>query len=104
MSPAARRHDVETSHVAAATAYAPTEVQQRILDILKPADFFARSKGMTDEEIVAAYQELDGVIPTDQSIRSRRAELVKRGLVVWTGHKKKMRGTGREARLWKATA
>ncbi|WIA96449.1 hypothetical protein [Curtobacterium sp. MCBA15_004] len=102
MSPAARRHDVETSHDAAASVYEPTEVQQRILDILKPADFFARSRGMTDQEIVAEYQSRGGVIPTEQSIRSRRAELVRRGDVVWTGEKKKMQGTRREARLWKA--
>ncbi|WP_284761543.1 hypothetical protein [Curtobacterium sp. MEB011] len=102
MSPAARRHDVETSHLAAATAYKPTEVQQRVLDILRSDDFFVRSKGLTDQEIVDKYNELDGVIPTEQSIRSRRAELVRRGEVAWTGQKKKMQGSQRLARLWKA--
>jgi hypothetical protein len=102
VSPAARTHDPETSHLAARSVRNHTDVQQRVLDILRPEDFFARSKGMTDQEIVAAYKKRGGVIPTDQSIRSRRAELVRRGDVVWTGERKKMTGTGRLARLWKA--
>jgi hypothetical protein len=103
--PAARTHDVETSHLAARTAHNPTEVQQRILDLLSARiSFFDTSAGMTDEQIVAKYQEdakkHGWTVPTAQSIRSRRAELTAAGKVAWVGYGKT--SGGRKSRTWKA--
>ncbi|PYY63647.1 hypothetical protein DEJ30_12090 [Curtobacterium sp. MCPF17_003] len=104
--PAARTHDVETSHLAARTAHNPTEVQQRILQLL-PArtSFFDRSAGLTDEQLIDEYKRYAAehglTVPSDQSIRSRRAELVVAGKVVWTKEYGKT-SSGGKSRTWKA--
>ena len=104
--PAARRHDVDTSHLAARTVQNPTEVQQRILDLLPSRSFFAAVPGFTDEQIVTKYRaaaEREGLrVPSDQSIRSRRSELVADGKVIWTGDYGLTAG-GRKSRTWIAT-
>jgi hypothetical protein len=104
--PAARTHDPETSHLAARAAHNPTEVQQHILQLL-PArtSFFDRSAGFTDEQIIDEYKrranEHGWTVPTDQSIRSRRAELVAAGKVAWTKEHGRTRSGGK-SRTWKA--
>jgi len=104
--PAARTHDPETSHLAAKAAHNPTEVQQRILRLL-PArtSFFDRTAGLTDEQLIDEYKryaaEHDLTVPSDQSIRSRRAELVAAGKVVWTKEHGQTRSGGK-SRTWKA--
>jgi hypothetical protein len=105
--PAARRHDADTSHLAARTVQNPTEVQQRILALLPVrTSFFDKPQGMTDEQIIAEYRtvaELLNVrVPSDQSIRSRRSELVDAGKVAWTGDYGLTAG-GRKSRTWIAT-
>lgn len=104
VSPAARSGDPETSHEAAASVWNPSEVQAKVLEILW-ADWltdFAGGPGMTDEEIAVEYERRFYPAPTPQSIRSRRAELVRRGLVVFAGSYRKT-ATGRRARRWRIT-
>ena len=80
--PAARTHDMNTSHAAAASVWQPSEVQKRILDILQNAVRDGYLAGLTDEQIIARYPAHEGdVIPSEQSIRSRRSELVRRGRI-----------------------
>ena len=75
----ARRTDPETSHEAAATVDVATE-RARVLSILLDHD------ALTDEEIEAIHQWREksrGWGPSSGSgLRSRRAELVREGLVV----------------------
>jgi len=94
----ARLTDPETSHKAARsiTTEAITKTQAAILEILK-------LQNLTDEGIREWYDEgvkLGYWKPTSESgLRSRRAELVERGLVIRAG-----RGTtrfGRECNIWK---
>ncbi|MEK6344725.1 MAG: hypothetical protein V4737_12920 [Curtobacterium sp.] len=104
--PAARRHDVDTSHAAARSVQSPTEVQQRILDLLPSRSFFVKVPGLTDEQIITKYRALAMMqgfrVPSDQSIRSRRSELVAAGKVMWTGDYGLTAG-GRKSRTWIAT-
>jgi len=96
--PYARKTDPGTSHIAARSVQNISPTQQGILNLLKNA--------MTDESLVNVYTGLakGGYVPaaSDSGIRSRRAELVKQGLVVDTGERDKMT-TGRLATVWKAT-
>ena len=90
----ARRSDPFTSHEAALSVRNLTETQEAILALLK-------KQAMTDEQLVLAYQS-DLLAPqaSEQGIRSRRAELSRKGLlvVVMTSITK----SGRKARVWKA--
>ena len=94
----ARTTDPQTSHDAAASVGNISKVQHAILQILN-------GRGMHDENMIAQYrmwQELGSDLypqATDQSIRSRRAELVKLGLVKACPMKEKM-STGRLATVW----
>lgn len=96
--PYARKTDPGTSHIAARSVQNISPTQQGILNLLKD--------GMNDESLVNVYTGLakGGYVPaaSESGIRSRRAELVKQGLVVDTGERSVM-STGRLATVWKAT-
>jgi hypothetical protein len=106
--PAARTADPDTSHAAARTAHNPTEVQQHVLEVLEDDARSANGlRGLTDDEIFRAYTQhartKGWVVPTPQSLRSRRAELERSGKVRFSGHY----GTtvsGRKSRRWAATS
>lgn len=100
--PRARRTDPGTSHAAAASVDNITATQFYILTLLQNA--------LTDYELVDLYGELfaysdENEVPraSESGIRSRRAELVARGLVVDTGERRTM-PSGRLAIVWKAAA
>ncbi len=94
--------DPETSHEAAASVYAITEVQENIITVLGELVL------ATDEQIIRHYRTLFGKRgPTDQSIRTRRHELTegRRGASIFTARiqfsgKFGNSATGRRARLW----
>ena len=93
--PSARATDPDTSWDAA-DSVKPTkrkELQEAIVMIL-------RRRPMTDEEI---YKALTGsefsMILSPSGTRTRRAELVRAGLVEWSGEKARI-STGRLARVW----
>lgn len=95
--PKARKTDPQTSHDAASSVKEVSATQAAIMMIL-------RSAPMCDERLVTEYQRwqpLDGYPKaTPQSIRSRRAELVRMGLVQDAGFKESMT-TGRFGIVWK---
>lgn len=105
--PAARRHDIDTSHAAARSVYKPTEVQLGILTVMQRASYAGDRDGLTDEEIVRRFKEratrVGETIPTDSSIRSRRAELVAAGKIRRSTVNGKT-ATGRTAAKWLITA
>jgi hypothetical protein len=74
---------MNTSHAAAASVWQPSEVQLRILGLLQAAVWAGERTGLTDEQIIARYREQHsgGIVPSESSIRSRRAELVARGKI-----------------------
>lgn len=96
--PIARTTDPATSHAAAASVNDVTLTQYAILVLLRDQD-------MTDQELVEAYHAAWYIDPvtvpraSDSGIRSRRAELVARGLVVDTGNRTRT-ASGRQAILW----
>lgn len=58
---------------------------------------FRRHGPMTDTELIEGY---DGKIPqTDSGLRTRRSELVKKGLLVDTG-RRELLDTGRSSKVW----
>lgn len=97
--PNARRHDPETSHEAASTTWCPSEVQANVLHLI-------RTHGpISDDFLYQRYYHAalvsGAVIPTPQSVRTRRAELVQAGLVQHSGLYA-LTETGRRAREWEA--
>jgi len=84
--PHARTTDPTTSHEAAASVKHLSRTQSGILGILRSP--------MTDEQLVAWYQMMAKKEPSlfpmasESGIRSRRAELVKLGLVCPVGYAK----------------
>lgn len=98
--PRARNTDPQTSHDAAESVNQPTLVQTCILMLL-------RSTPMCDEKLVQQYrvwEKIDGFPhASDQSIRSRRAELVRKGFVQAAPFKELM-STGRYGQAWRVTA
>lgn len=96
MSPAARVTDPETSHEAAAAVTDLTGTQSAILDLLKIP--------MTDEALVHAYQgrihQGRAPLASESGIRTRRKELVDRGLVRDSGRRGRMALTGRKSIIW----
>lgn len=94
----ARNSDPATSHVAAESITADhlSETQAAIMVIL-------RETPMCDEKLVEQFHvwEQLGRFPkaSDQSIRSRRAELVRKGMVEYAGFDELMT-TGRYGRVW----
>lgn len=96
--PFARTADPYTSHEAAKSVTKVTETQQAILQLLQTP--------MTDEQLVNAYLAgafLEGTYPeaSESGIRSRRAELARKGLVVIVTTS--LTSTGRKARVWKVS-
>lgn len=101
----ARRTDPETSHEAARSVEA---LPKRLADVLL---VLTEHGPAHDEDLCQLYrQRMRSAIwsrrvmeQTDQSIRSRRAELVKAGKVEYTGQKA-LTKTGRKSRVWRAVA
>lgn len=92
-----RSSDPDTSKAAAASVVDATEVQRRVLAL-----FDARG-GMTDEELLAAYQE---VYPRGgqsaeslASPRKRRSDLATAGFLVDSGERRLLR-SGRKGIVW----
>ena len=94
----ARVTDPATSHEAADSVKDISVVQSTILGIIG-------GDSMSDERLVVEYQKLvrSGIAKpaTDQSIRSRRAELARQGLVSVVGYT--VTALGRRAQVWEAT-
>ena len=91
--PNARTSDPHPSREAAASVSNVTETQQVIISLLTV-------ESMTDEMLVTAYQStLFAPQASESGIRSRRAELVRRGAVVDTGARRKLQ-SGRNAIVW----
>ncbi|GAB2519801.1 hypothetical protein [Paramicrobacterium agarici] len=95
----ARASDPETSHEAAESVTNLTEVQHLIGVILED-EAPHHPLGMSDEQIEAAYRQRFGLKPSSQSLRSRRKELVRKGLVVFTGFHWKPEGRRTRSRRW----
>lgn len=98
MSPYARQTDPQTSHDAAKSVGNVTATQNTILLLLN-------IEGMTDTDLVLAYSRMNRTSPetapraSESGIRSRRAELVARGLVQDSGDRVKLQ-SGRMATVW----
>jgi len=88
----ARNTDPVTSHLAAESVGDVTRTQEYILRALR--------KARTDVELVEAYTNLRTAPRASESgIRSRRAELVRKGLVIDTGKRVRL-DSGRYAIVW----
>lgn len=88
----ARNTDPLTSHLAGASVGDVTKTQQYILRALR--------RSRTDVELVEAYNSLKTAPRASESgIRSRRAELVRKGLVMDTGRRVRL-DSGRYAIVW----
>ena len=93
----ARTSDPDTSH-AAAQSLTPETLrlsQAAVLDLLRgyPA-------GLTDQGLAQAYGNgWPGPAQSDSGLRTRRAELVRGGLVVDTGRRERL-ASGRQAVVW----
>ncbi len=88
----ARADDPESSWVAARSVKNLTTVHERILACLI-------SGKATDDQIIERYRDYYGNDATDQSIRSRRKELVNAGLVTFTGEYG-ISANGGKSRMW----
>lgn len=88
----ARRTDPITSHEAAESVDNITQTQSYVLRCLR--------RPRVDVELVSAYREYKTAPRASESgIRSRRAELVDRGLVIDTGRRVRLE-SGRYAIVW----
>lgn len=88
----ARRTDPITSHDAAESVDNITQTQSYVLRCLR--------RPRVDVELVSAYREYKTAPRASESgIRSRRAELVDRGLVIDTGRRVRLQ-SGRYAIVW----
>ena len=95
----ARWSDPETSHEAARSVVRVTETQSRILAILAEH----HPEPLSDEQIAQIYYPTWGRTGrTPQGLRSRRADLVKKGMVRHSGFFGETH-TGRRCRLWAIT-
>jgi len=94
----ARTSDPETSHAAAASVTDLTGKQEAVLQTL------ALTGPAGDEYLIAVYQNRAymGVVPeqSESGIRTRRAELVRKGFVMDSGDKTET-STGRKSIVWK---
>lgn len=98
--PYARLTDPTTSHDAAASVENVTATQKFILTLFSIMP-------LTDEDLVHIYQqqirmgadERDVPRASESGIRSRRAELVKKGLIVDSGLRQRLT-SGRNAIVW----
>jgi hypothetical protein len=98
MAAFARIADPVTSHWAAESITNATQVQKVILQLLV--------KPMTDFDLVLAFDDLwrnsdlpVGLRASESGIRTRRAELVRAGLVEDSGNKATL-ASGRKAIIW----
>ena len=92
----ARNTDPATSHDAADSVSEVTLTQSFVLRVLR--------RPRVDVELVRAYQNMKTAPRASESgIRSRRAELVKQGLVRDTGRRTRLE-SGRMAIVWERTA
>lgn len=93
----ARNSDPQTSWDAAASVDQVREKQTAVLRVL------TQHGPLTHEELVSTYYDAQLGLPmqSPSGIRTRCNELVKMGLVEWTGEKRVMT-TGRKARVWRA--
>ena len=98
--PRARRSDPGTSHAAAASVRELTVKQRAVRTVFRR---YASLGGLTDEQLAAKYDyevRMAGLPEQSASgLRTRRAELVRRGDLVDTGRKRTM-STGRQAIVW----
>lgn len=97
----ARRSDPDTSHDAADSIADLTAKQQAVLSVLKMVG--PQTDAMLDEvyERMRVNRQLDVPLQSPSGIRSRRAELVARGLVISTGETVRL-ASGRSAIVWAA--
>lgn len=81
--PRSRRHNPETSLAAYDTVWCPTRVQSIILNII------CEHGPIADEQIARHYYQravrTGDVMPSPSSLRTRRDELVAKGLVEFSG-------------------
>lgn len=92
----ARNSDPQTSHEAAASVEGITETKQYILEALR--------EPRNDHDLIQTFRSMLSAPPaTDQSIRSRRAELVEDGLVEDSGQRAQM-PSGRYSIVWQRVA
>jgi len=92
--PHARTTDPETSHEAARSVKNLTQTQENILRI------FNKYRRLTDEMLLRYYRgQYRKPAVSDSGLRSRRAELVARGLLEDSGLRSKM-NSGRNAIMW----
>lgn len=93
--PHARGTDPLTSHLAAESISNGELAKTQILVVSCLA-----GGPMPDFELVEMFQTLFPAVASESGIRTRRAELVKLGLVVDTGDKVKIPDSGRLAIVW----
>ncbi len=98
--PFARKTDIQTSHDAAASVKDVTATQQAIMKLIQ-------LQPMTDQRLVEFYSAqirmgadaIDFPRASESGIRSRRAELVAKGLIKDSGLREKL-DSGRHAVVW----
>lgn len=91
--PKARKNDPATSHEAADSVADVTATQSYIVKVLN-------KKPRNDHELIEAYRQYKTAPRASESgIRSRRAELVKAGVVTDTG-KRVVLPSGRRSIVW----
>ena len=93
----ARRNDPPTSHQAAASVTDLTAKQQAVLDVFKHGDH----PHFSDEQMIAAYEKAGLPQQSPSGLRSRRSELVRKGLLKNSGCITKT-AAGRHTRMWEA--
>lgn len=86
MTAHARRTDPVTSSLAAASVTNLTLTKRRILKFLDTMG------PMTRDQLIALWRSVHGEETTDQSIRSRLAELMRENRVITWGHTHNSRG------------
>lgn len=92
----ARKDDPQTSKDAAARVKGISPLKQRILRVFRLAGW------LTDEELIANYRKVYGEasLSSDQSIRSRRADLTKDGLIRDSGAVRPSK-RGNDSTVWR---
>ncbi len=99
----ARTSDPDTSHEAAASLSSERirQSQEAVLSLFRHA-----AEPMDDKTLVRLYQTMSAARPdlylpqADSGIRTRRNELVKKGLIIFTGERVKV-GDKCHAKVWK---
>lgn len=93
--PKARTTDPVTSHQAARSVANQSEVQQAILSAL-------RNYGPMHDALLAEWQDISRLRVSESGLRTRRAELVTKGLVRDSGQRVRL-PSGRSSIVWEAT-